>query len=302
MRIHSTIQARPAEVFAVLEAPVLAPAPDARYDLPTWTVAKVHRDHHIQVARALYSVPGELIGQQVAVRADSKLVKILHRGQVIKIHPRLPAGGRATDEADLPSEVTAYALRDLDKLIRQAARHGTSVGAYASALLDSPLPWTKMRAVYRLLGLAKKFGSERVEQACARALGVRGRRRGADHPHGRTRRRERPAPGRRHRDRSGRPVRPCRGRVRRRQWRRPMTSPTITPELKALLRRVKFGKSIDTLPERLTLAKQNRLEHAEFLELMMVPARPANTPRWSLPRGNRLVPSGWRATRDNPRN
>jgi transposase len=170
MRIHGTIAARPAEVFAVLEAPVLLAAPESRYDTPTWTKAKVHRDHHIQVGRALYSVPGELIGQQVDVRADSKLVKILSRGQVIKIHPRLPAGGRATDEADLPSEVTAYALRDLDKLIRQAARHGVSVGMYATALLDSPLPWTKMRAVYRLLGLAKKFGSDRVDQACARAL------------------------------------------------------------------------------------------------------------------------------------
>jgi transposase len=170
MRIHGTIQARPAEVFAVLEAPLLGPAPESRYDTPSWSTAKVHRDHHIQVGKALYSVPGELIGQQVTVRSDSKLVKILHRGQVIKIHPRLPAGGRATDEADLPSEVSAYALRDLDKLQRQAARHGASVGAYAAQLLDTPLPWTKMRAVYRLLGLAKKFGSQRVDQACARAL------------------------------------------------------------------------------------------------------------------------------------
>jgi transposase len=170
MRIHGTIHARPAEVFAVVEAPVLAPAPTERYDTPRWTEAKVHRDHHIQVGKALYSVPGELIGEQVTVRSDSKLVKILYRGQVIKIHPRLPAGGRSTDEADLPSEVTAYALRDLDKLQRQAARHGASVGAYAAALLDTPLPWTKMRQVYRLLGLTKKFGSERVEAACIRAL------------------------------------------------------------------------------------------------------------------------------------
>jgi hypothetical protein len=44
---------------------------------------------------------------------------------------------------------------------------------------------------------------------------------------------------------------------------------TITPELKALLRRVKLGKTLDTLPERLTLARQNRLEHAEFLELVL---------------------------------
>jgi len=48
-----------------------------------------------------------------------------------------------------------------------------------------------------------------------------------------------------------------------------MTAPTITPELKALLRRVKLGKTLDTLPERLTLARQNRLEHAEFLELVL---------------------------------
>jgi hypothetical protein len=33
-----------------------------------------------------------------------------------------------------------------------------------------------------------------------------------------------------------------------------MTAPAITPELKALLRRVKLGKTLDTLPERLTLA------------------------------------------------
>jgi transposase len=170
MRTHGTIQARPAEVFAVLEAPALAPAPTQRYDTPTWTTAKVHRDHHIQVGKALYSVPGDLIGERVDVRADTKLVKIWHRGQVIKIHPRLPAGGRATDEADLPSERTAYALRDIDKLKGHAARHGTAIGTYAAALLDSPLPWTRMRQVYRLLGLVKKFGDERVEAACTRAL------------------------------------------------------------------------------------------------------------------------------------
>ena len=106
----------------------------------------------------------------MTVRGDSALVKILHRGQVVKIHPALPPGRRSTDEADLPSEVTAYALRDIDKLIRMAARHGDAIGTYAAALLDSPLPWTKMRTVYRLLGLVKKFGADRVNTACVRAL------------------------------------------------------------------------------------------------------------------------------------
>src|SRR4029077_14840984 len=63
-----------------------------------------------------------------------------------------------------------YATRDLDRLRRMAADHGDAIGIYAAALLDTPLPWTKMRQVDRLLGLVKKWGAARVEQACRRAL------------------------------------------------------------------------------------------------------------------------------------
>lgn len=49
-----------------------------------------------------------------------------------------------------------------------------------------------------------------------------------------------------------------------------MSAPAIvSPELKALLRRVKLGKTLDTLPERLALAKSRSLGHAEFLELVL---------------------------------
>ena len=48
-----------------------------------------------------------------------------------------------------------------------------------------------------------------------------------------------------------------------------MTAPGITPELKALLRRVKLGRCLDTLPERLALAQTASLGHAEFLELVV---------------------------------
>jgi hypothetical protein len=51
-----------------------------------------------------------------------------------------------------------------------AAGHGAAIGAYAGAVLDHPLPWTKMRQVYALLGLVKRWGPDRVEAACARAL------------------------------------------------------------------------------------------------------------------------------------
>lgn len=47
------------------------------------------------------------------------------------------------------------------------------------------------------------------------------------------------------------------------------TTPTVTPELKALLRRVKLGRCLDTLPERLALASTGQMGHAEFLELVL---------------------------------
>ena len=170
MRIHGTTQCRPAELFATEERPHLLPAPTTPYDLPTYPRPKVHPDHHIEVDKALYSVPGNLIGHHVEVRADRALVKIFFRGQLIKVHPRTTVGGRLTDDADLPSERTAYALRDIEHLKRLAAGHGPAVGAYAAALLDIPLPWTRMRQVYALLGLVKRWGPARVDAACAKAL------------------------------------------------------------------------------------------------------------------------------------
>ena len=63
-------------------------------------------------------------------------------------------------------------MRDVAFLQRQAQRHCPSVGRLAEMILEGPLPWTRMRRVYALLGLARKYGDARVEQACATALAV----------------------------------------------------------------------------------------------------------------------------------
>lgn len=43
-------------------------------------------------------------------------------------------------------------------------------------------------------------------------------------------------------------------------------TPSVSPELKALMRKLKLGRMNDTLPERLALAKTHGLSHMEFLE------------------------------------
>jgi len=171
MRIHGTIQARPAEVFAEHEAGALLPL-SLPYDVPVFGRVKVHRDFHIEIGRALYSAPQEYLGAHLDARADSALVKLFHHGQLIKTHPRQQPGRRITDPADLPAEKTTYAMRDIASLAKMARRHGDAIGVYAERLLDTDLPWTKMRQVYRLLGLVRRYGPGPVDQACTRALEV----------------------------------------------------------------------------------------------------------------------------------
>lgn len=173
MRIHGTTARRPIELFTEVEAGALLPVPEP-YDQPIFTQVKVHRDFHVEVAKALYSVPQQWIGHHLDARADSGLVKLYATGagggRLVKTHPRQPPGGRSTDRDDLPTEKAGYALRDLSRLIAVCAGHGPNIGIYAERLLDDPLPWTRMRSVYRLLGLIRRYGPDPVNTACARSL------------------------------------------------------------------------------------------------------------------------------------
>src|SRR5260370_5122961 len=119
-RVHGTTRQVPAVVFAAQEAPCLLPVPAERYQVPYWADVKVHVDYHIQVARALYSVPWRHVGARVLARADEHLVKADLRDQLIKTHPRKQPGGRAADAAGMPPGVEGYATRPLH---RPAAQH-----------------------------------------------------------------------------------------------------------------------------------------------------------------------------------
>ena len=94
----------PREVFETVEKATLLAPPAEAFDVPLWTDAKVHPDHHVQVARALYSAPTRYIGKKLRVRADRKLVKLFLGTELIKVHPRQLPGGRSADVNDYPME------------------------------------------------------------------------------------------------------------------------------------------------------------------------------------------------------
>lgn len=170
MRRQSSTYRLPREHFEADEQPHLLPVPTERYDTPLWCEPKVARDQHAQVACALYSLPEPYRGKKLRARADRTTVRFYAGAVLVKMHARVSAGRRATDPTDFPPEKTAYAMRDIAFLQRQADGHGASVGRLAAIILDSPLPWTRMRRVYALLSLARKYGDPRVNEAAAMAL------------------------------------------------------------------------------------------------------------------------------------
>lgn len=101
-RVHPTTGCCPAEAFAMDEQPRLSPAPEESFEFPTWTHPRVGPDAHVRVAKAFYSVPGDLVGRQLDARADARTVKLYWRGELVRVHGVVGRECRSTDPADRP--------------------------------------------------------------------------------------------------------------------------------------------------------------------------------------------------------
>ena len=169
-RVHGTTRRVPRDVYDAEERPHMQPAPTADFDVPHWCEPKVHPDHHVQVLKALYSVPTRHIGKTLRARADRSTVRLYLGMELIKVHPRKRPGERSTDAQDFPPGKAPWALRDVDSVLGRAGQYGAQVGAFAARLLAGPVPWLRLRQAYGLLRLCDRYGQDRVNALCARAL------------------------------------------------------------------------------------------------------------------------------------
>lgn len=170
MRRHTRTQRMPVEHFNEVEKGCLLPAPTEPYDVPHWCDPKVGPDQFAAVCKALYTLPRIYRRKKLRARADSHTVRFYLGRTLVETAPRQPPGGRYINPAHFPEDSFACAQRDTAFLRRQAAARGKAIGQFAEALLAVPLPWTRMRLVYALLGLCRRYGDARVEETCVRAL------------------------------------------------------------------------------------------------------------------------------------
>lgn len=170
LRDHGTTQQKPLVVFERDELPVLKPAPETSWDLPTWHDAKVGRDRRIRVLCAFYQMPAGYLGEMMRVRVDRTTVKVWHKGALLRALPRVERGSSGGLAEDIPEHQRDLAQRDGPALAAKATGLGAHVGEMAQRILKEQPFFNQARKVHRLFKLCQKYGDQATDQACKRAL------------------------------------------------------------------------------------------------------------------------------------
>ena len=165
------------ELFEQIERPALLPLPGTPYEYAEWRRCRVGLDYHVEIQRHYYSVPFPLLRREVEARITAHTVEIFHRGKRVASHPKNVAHHRATTVAEhMPSSHRRYRDWTRERIQREAAAIGINSASFVEVLLHSrPHPEQGFRSCVGVLSLVKRYGSDRVEAACERALLIQAR-------------------------------------------------------------------------------------------------------------------------------
>lgn len=172
LRIHGTTREQPLVRFQETEAMRLKSLPEVPYDLAVWKEATVGRDGHITFDNAYYSIPFRIPkGTKVRVRGGAQFVTIFGPGyEALATHDRAQhPGQRLTHPDHLPPEKAAGVALNRDACRDSAVAIGPATDQIVSTLLADPVI-DRLRTAGRLLRLGERYGNERLEAACQRAL------------------------------------------------------------------------------------------------------------------------------------
>src|SRR5258705_11884509 len=75
-------------LFEQLDKPALRSLPPLAYEYAEWKRCRVGLDYHIEIAKHYYSVPHQLLRQEVEARITAATVEIFHRGKRVASHQR----------------------------------------------------------------------------------------------------------------------------------------------------------------------------------------------------------------------
>ena len=164
-----------ASLFEQLDRPALHPLPRERYVLAQWKKVRPNIDYHVEIERHYYSVPYQLVGEDLEARYTATTVEIFYHGVHVASHRRgLIAHAATTLHDHRPKSHQAHLEWTPSRLIHWAANVGPATAELVRIILESkPHPEMGYRACLGIMGLAKTYTAARLEAASQRALLLR---------------------------------------------------------------------------------------------------------------------------------
>ena len=157
-------------VFEELDRPALQPLPKTRWIKAEWKKLKVHIDYHVEVDRYYFSVPYKLIGKTLDVKVTATLVEIFCNGRPVAAHARSRKRYTTLPE-HMPSSHREYRRWSPPRVVSRAKQIGSHVSQLVDRLLSEKIhPEQGYRPCLGIVRLADKYGEDRLDAACKRAL------------------------------------------------------------------------------------------------------------------------------------
>lgn len=164
-------------LFEQYERPLLKPLPSADFYIRHTTQSKVQRNYHVIVGedRHQYSVPYTLIGKRLKIIYTSDIVEVYDGLRRVALHKRsYRKNGYTTNIEHRPpnhQKIIEQRSWDGDYFLKQASLLGPSVRELIARLLRSTGFYEQTyNSCLGILRLEKKYGKERLQAACSRAL------------------------------------------------------------------------------------------------------------------------------------
>jgi transposase len=161
-------------LFEELDRPALKALPAEPFEFAEWKECRVGLDYHVDVGKHYYSVPFTLLRETLWARSTARTVELFQRGKRVAAHVRSSSNRKPTTVGEhMPSSHRRYAEWTPERLKRRAAEIGANTATLVEVIIaERTHPEHGFRSSIGIIGLAKRYGPERLDAACGRALEI----------------------------------------------------------------------------------------------------------------------------------
>lgn len=163
-------------VFEEQEKAELKPLPATRYEFAQWKRGIVNIDYHVEVDDHYYSVPYRYIKETVDVRYSTTTITIFKDNKLLCTHLRsYQKGKHTTIKEHMPKSHQEYSEWTPSRIVSWASSIGEQTGTLVYRIINSKEHYALgFRSALGVIRLGNKYGNERLEAACTRAMSYGG--------------------------------------------------------------------------------------------------------------------------------